>query len=186
LTMTMHVAIVSAQKKAQSYTKQAPRDDFIPLVIKTWLFPSLFWFLFYFLCTCQYNSPLANLHGTFDAYILLETMNVDSPPTCASRPNPSSWFFIFSTHTNSCTKTSWFVAKDALLTLGLLLHYYCFRVLVFLVCVYICFNMPCTFCGWISILVYIYIHGFLTIKDKKEHFVRDFVCVCVFVFFGTW
>ncbi len=27
--------------------------------------------------------------------------------------------------------------------------------------------------------LYIYIHGFLTIKDKKEHFVRDFVCVCV-------
>jgi hypothetical protein len=33
-------------------------------------------------------------------------------------------------------------------------------VLVFLSCVYICFDMPRTFCGWISILVYIYIEGF--------------------------
>jgi hypothetical protein len=33
--------------------------------------------------------------------------------------------------------------------------------------------------------LFIYIHGFLTIKDKKEHFVRDFVWLCVFVFLGT-
>jgi hypothetical protein len=74
------------------------------------------------------------------------------------------------------------VAEDAFLALGLLLHYYWVHVLVFLACVKICFNMPCTFCGWISILVYIYIHGFLTINDKKKHFVRDFVYVCVCLF----
>jgi hypothetical protein len=36
-----------------------------------WLSPSSFWFLFNFLCTWQYSSPLAELHGTFNAYILL-------------------------------------------------------------------------------------------------------------------
>ncbi len=30
-------------------------------------------------------------------------------------------------------------------------------VLVFFLCVYNCFVMPCIFCGWISILVFIYI-----------------------------
>ncbi len=34
-----------------------------------------------------------------------------------------------------------------------------FIVLVFLSCVYICFDMPCTHCEWISILVYIYLKG---------------------------
>jgi hypothetical protein len=30
-------------------------------------------------------------------------------------------------------------------------------VLIFFSCVYICLSMPCTFCGWVSILIYIYI-----------------------------
>jgi hypothetical protein len=34
------------------------------------LFPSLFWFFFDFLCTCQYNLPSTNCIGTFDAHIL--------------------------------------------------------------------------------------------------------------------
>ncbi len=34
--MTMHVAANIAQDKALSYTKQAPGDDFIPLVIETY------------------------------------------------------------------------------------------------------------------------------------------------------
>jgi hypothetical protein len=34
-TMIMHAIIVAAQNKAQSYIKQVPRDDFIPLAIKT-------------------------------------------------------------------------------------------------------------------------------------------------------
>jgi hypothetical protein len=33
-------------------------------------------------------------------------------------------------------------------------------VLIFLARVYICIDMPCTFCGWISIVVYIYIYRF--------------------------
>jgi hypothetical protein len=42
-------------------------------------------------------------------------------------------------------------------------------VLVFLLCVYICLDMPSTFCGWISILVYIYIGFFLfTLRVKGE------------------
>jgi hypothetical protein len=32
-----------------------------------------------------------------------------------------------------------------------------FMVLIFLSCVYICIDMLCTFCGWISIVVYIYL-----------------------------
>jgi hypothetical protein len=36
-----------------------------------WLSPSSFWFFVDFLCTCQYNLPLTNLLGTFDAYISL-------------------------------------------------------------------------------------------------------------------
>ncbi len=44
-----------------------------------------------------------------------------------------------------------------------------FMVLVFLSCVYICINMPCIFCGWISILVYIYIYKFpFFVKLKNE------------------
>jgi hypothetical protein len=35
------------------------------------LFPSSFWFLFYFLCACQYNLPSIDLFGTFNVYILL-------------------------------------------------------------------------------------------------------------------
>jgi hypothetical protein len=35
-TMTTHVVIVAAHDKTQSYTKQVPRDDFIPLAIKTY------------------------------------------------------------------------------------------------------------------------------------------------------
>ncbi len=35
-TMTMHVTIVTIQDKARSYTKWAPRDDFIPLAIETY------------------------------------------------------------------------------------------------------------------------------------------------------
>jgi hypothetical protein len=35
------------------------------------LFPSSFWFLFYFLCTCQYSSTSINLFSTFNVYILL-------------------------------------------------------------------------------------------------------------------
>jgi hypothetical protein len=36
LTMTTHVTIVAAQKNTQSYTKQTPWNDFIPLAIKTY------------------------------------------------------------------------------------------------------------------------------------------------------
>jgi hypothetical protein len=36
-----------------------------------WLFPSSFWFIFDFLCTCLYNSPSIDLLGTLDAYISL-------------------------------------------------------------------------------------------------------------------
>jgi hypothetical protein len=35
-TMTMHVMIVAAQNKAQSYTKQVLGNDFIPLAVKTY------------------------------------------------------------------------------------------------------------------------------------------------------
>jgi hypothetical protein len=35
------------------------------------LFPSSFWSLFNFLCTCQYSSPSVDLLGTFNAYISL-------------------------------------------------------------------------------------------------------------------
>jgi hypothetical protein len=34
--MTTHVAIIVTQDKAQSYTKEMPKNDFIPLVIKTY------------------------------------------------------------------------------------------------------------------------------------------------------
>jgi hypothetical protein len=36
LMTIMHASIVVAQDKARSYTKQAPRDDFIPLAIETY------------------------------------------------------------------------------------------------------------------------------------------------------
>jgi hypothetical protein len=36
-----------------------------------WLFPSSFWFIFDFLCTCMYNSSSTNLLVTFDVYISL-------------------------------------------------------------------------------------------------------------------
>jgi hypothetical protein len=36
-----------------------------------WWSPSSFWFLFYFLCTCMYNSPSIDLLGTFNVYISL-------------------------------------------------------------------------------------------------------------------
>jgi hypothetical protein len=34
--MTMHAMIVASKDKAQSYTKRAPKDDFIPLAITTY------------------------------------------------------------------------------------------------------------------------------------------------------
>jgi hypothetical protein len=34
-TITMHATTVAIQDKARSYTKRAPRNDFIPLAIKT-------------------------------------------------------------------------------------------------------------------------------------------------------
>ncbi len=37
-------------------------------------------------------------------------------------------------------------------------------VLVFLFYVYICINMPCTFCGWICILLYIYTYTHASIS----------------------
>jgi hypothetical protein len=52
-----------------------------------WMFPFSFWFLFYFLCTCLYDLPLANLLGTFDAYISLQAMSVDKLTMCASHCN---------------------------------------------------------------------------------------------------
>jgi hypothetical protein len=36
LMMAAHVATIAIQYKAQSYTKRAPRDDFIPLAIETY------------------------------------------------------------------------------------------------------------------------------------------------------
>jgi hypothetical protein len=40
-----------------------------------WLFPSLFWFFCYFLCTCQYSSPSTYLLGTFDCLYLIINNN---------------------------------------------------------------------------------------------------------------
>jgi hypothetical protein len=53
------------------------------------LFPSSFWFLFYFLRTCLHSLPSTNLLGTFNVYISLEAMSVNSPKTCASHHNSS-------------------------------------------------------------------------------------------------
>jgi hypothetical protein len=53
------------------YITNDKRWFYSPCFRNLWLFPSLFWFLFNFLCTCQYNLPLANLLGTFNVYILL-------------------------------------------------------------------------------------------------------------------
>jgi len=41
-----------------------------------WLFLFSFWFLFYFLCTCHYNSPITDFLGTFDAYILFVVKDI--------------------------------------------------------------------------------------------------------------
>ncbi len=71
LRMTTHVTIVAIQNKAQSYIERTFGDNFIPLAINLWLFPSSFWFLFDFLCACHYSLPSTCLLGTFDAYILL-------------------------------------------------------------------------------------------------------------------
>ncbi len=41
-TTIARATIVAVQDKAQSYTKQTPKDDFIPLVIKTYNCPFSF------------------------------------------------------------------------------------------------------------------------------------------------
>jgi hypothetical protein len=67
----------------------------------------------------------------------------------------------FSTHTSQCTSiASWFVAGDALFRIRSSTSLLLFWLLWFSSCVfYICFNMLCTFCGRISILVHMYIHN---------------------------
>jgi hypothetical protein len=70
------------------------------------------------------------------------------------------------------------LTKDTFLTLRLPLHYYYFDGLGFPLCVYICFNMPCTFCGWISILVYVYIQGFLKIGIRVLLLLFFFPQIC--------
>ncbi len=40
-------------------------------------------------------------------------------------------------------------------------------------CVYICVDMPCDFCGWISILVYIYIYKSLFLEKKGTNVVVE-------------
>jgi hypothetical protein len=39
--------------------------------------------------------------------------------------------------------------------------------LVFLWYVYICYEMPCTYCGWISIFVFIYIYIYRSFMETK-------------------
>ncbi len=68
--MTAHVATIVTQDTILH--RVSARRWFHSLCHRgLWLSPSLFWFLFYFLCTCQYSLSLADLLGTFDAYISL-------------------------------------------------------------------------------------------------------------------
>jgi hypothetical protein len=72
LMIVAHVTTIVAKDKTRSYTNQALGDDFIFLAIEAYgcLHPRFDSF-FDFLCTCQYSLSLANLLGTFDAYISL-------------------------------------------------------------------------------------------------------------------
>ncbi len=86
-----------------------------------------------------------------------KSFTVQASVTCSNQ-----CLHLFHTHSSEWNSTtSSFVAEHVLLALGLVLHYDCFDCFGFLSCVYICFDMPCTYCEWISILRYIYIYSVL-------------------------
>jgi len=87
--------------------------------------------------------------------------------------------------------------KMPFLAFPLPLHYYIvLMILIFLACVYnVCFVMPCTFCEWISILVYIYIYTELIFTQSNARvpsccrflvlIVNGFPSLFIYILVGT-
>jgi hypothetical protein len=121
-----------------------------------------------FLCTCLFSSLPVDILSIF-IFISYSRQRVSIVLQCAQTVTILQWAAMLSHNssslphipTNATPSLADLWQRMPLLALCLSLPYYCFDGLDF-PCVYICINMPCTFCGWISILVYIYLQVFIS------------------------